>query len=57
MHEPDDVFATDLYYHAHCCKDYFNKYNADIEEILKSLEEEDSITAGDKSFKEQFLVL
>jgi hypothetical protein len=29
-----------------------NKYNADIEEILKSLEEEDSITAGDVSIKE-----
>ena len=52
MHEPEDVFAADLYYHSYCCKDYSNKYNAYIEEILKSLEEEDSITAGDVSFKE-----
>ena len=57
MHEPEDVFAADIYYHSYCCRDYFNKYNADIEEILKSLEEEDSITAGDESFKEQFLAL
>ncbi|CAB3989606.1 Hypothetical predicted protein [Paramuricea clavata] len=57
MYEPEDVFAADLYYHSYCYKDYFNKYNADIEEILKSLEEEDSITAGDESFKEQFLAL
>ncbi|CAB3981220.1 Hypothetical predicted protein [Paramuricea clavata] len=45
MHKPEDVFVADLYYHAHCCKDYFNKYNADIEEIFENLEEEDAITA------------
>lgn len=37
MNEPEDVFAADIYYHSYCCKVYFNKYNADIEEVLKTL--------------------
>ena len=57
MHKPEDIFVADIYYHRYCCGEYFNKYDADIEEILKGLEEEDSITAGDESFKEQFLAL
>ena len=57
MHKFEDIFAPDIYYHGYCCREYFNKYDSDIEEILKGLEDEDSITAGDASFKEQFLAL
>ena len=57
MCEVDDVFAADIRYYDHCCKDYFNKYNAKIEEILKNLEMEDSVTARDDSFKARFLAL
>ncbi len=57
MREPEDVFAADLYYHSYFCKDYFNKYNATIEEILKNLDAEDSVTASDESLKAQFLAL
>ena len=52
-----DVFAADIYYHGYCCRNYFNKYDCEIKEILKGLEEEDSVTAGDESFKQQFLAL
>jgi hypothetical protein len=55
--EVEDVFAADIRYHAHCCKGYFNRYQAKIEEILKNLEMEDSVTAGDASFKARFLAL
>jgi ribosomal protein S14 len=34
---PEDVFAADIYYHSYCCKEYFNKYNLKIVEIMKSL--------------------
>jgi hypothetical protein len=39
---PEDVFAADIYYHSYCCKEYFNKYNLKIVEIMKSLEAEES---------------
>ena len=55
--EVEDVFAADIRYHAHCCKGYFNRYQAKIEEILKNLDMEDSVTAGDASFKARFLAL
>ncbi len=57
MREPEDVFTADLYYQSYCCKDYFNKYNTTIEEILKNLDAEDSVTASDESLKAQFLAL
>ena len=57
MHGPEDVFAADIYYHSYCCRNYFNRYDGEVEEILKGLEEEDSVTAGDELFKEQFLAL
>ena len=44
-------------YHDHCCKGYFNKYHAKIEEIINNLEKEDSVTAGDDSFKARFLAI
>ena len=55
MHDIGDVFAADILYHDHCCKGYFNKYHAKIEEIMNNLEKEDSLTAGDDSFKARFL--
>ena len=54
---PDDVFAADIYYHSYCCKEYFNKYNLKIVEIMKSLEAEESVAAGDEIVKERFLAL
>ena len=57
MCELDDVFEADIRYHDQCCKVYFNKYHAKIEEILKNLEMEESVTAGDNSFKARFLAL
>ena len=55
--EVDDVFAADIQYHDPCRKEYFNKYNAKIEDILKNLEKEDSITAEENSLKARFLAL
>ena len=52
-----DVFAADILYHDYCCKGYFNKYHAKIEEIMKNLEMENSITAEDTSLKARFLAL
>ena len=52
-----DVFAADILYHDYCCKGYFNKYHAKIEEIMKNLEMENSITAEDTSLKATFLAL
>lgn len=57
MRDVDDVFAADILYHDHCCKGYFNKYNTKIDEIMKNLELEDSVTAGDDSFKAKCLAL
>ena len=57
MHNAEDVFAADIQYHAYCCKSYFNRYNAKIEEILDNLVLEESIIAGDDSFKARFLAL
>ena len=57
MCDVEDVYAADIRYHDHCCKGYFNKYQAKIDEILKNLEMEDSVTAGDYSFKARFLAL
>ena len=57
MHEVNDVFAADILYHDHCCKSYFYKYNAKIDEILKNLKLEDSVTIGDDSLKARFLAL
>jgi hypothetical protein len=57
MQEIDDVFAADIRYHDYCCKDYFNKYNAKIDEILRNREKEDYLTAEDESFKAKFLSL
>ena len=57
MQEINDVFAADIQYHVHCYREYFNKYNVKIEEILKNLEMEDYLTAGDDSFKAKFLAL
>jgi len=57
MCEVDDVFVADIRYHDCCCKGYFNKYHTKIEEILKNLELEDSVTAADESFKARFLAL
>ena len=54
---PEDVFAADIYYHSHCCKEYFNKYNLKIVEIMKSLEAEESVAAGNERLKERFLAL
>ena len=54
---PEDVFAADIYYHSYCCKEYFNKYNLKIVEIMKSLEGEESIAAGNEHLKERFLAL
>ena len=54
---PEDVFAADIYYHSYCCKEYFNKYNLKIVEIIKSLEAEESVAAGNERLKERFLVL
>ncbi len=51
MCDVGDVFAADILYHDHCRKGYFNKYQARIEEIMKNLEMEDSVTAADDSFK------
>ena len=52
-----DVFAADILYHDNCHKGYFNKYQARIEEIIKNLKMENSVTATDNSFKAQFLAL
>ena len=57
MRDVGDVFAADILYHDHCCKGYFNKYHAKIEEIMNNLEKEDSVTAGDDSFKARFISL
>ena len=57
MCDVEDFFAADIRYHDHCCKGYFYKYQAKIDEILKNLEMEDSATAGDDSFKTRFLAL
>ena len=54
MHEIGDVFVADILYHNHCCKGYFNKYYAKIEEIMNNLKKEDSLIAGDDSFKARF---
>lgn len=54
---PDDVFAADIYYHSYCCKEYFNKYNLKIAEIMKSLEAEEFAAAGNEHLKERFLAL
>ncbi len=55
MCDVGDVFAADILYHDHCRKGYFNKYQARIEEIMKNLEMEDSVTAADDSFKARLL--
>lgn len=52
-----DVFAADVQYHDHCFKGYFNKYHAEIDEIMKNLEEEDLVTAEDDSLKARFRAL
>ena len=57
MRDVGDVFAADILYDDHCCKSYFNKYHAKIEEIMNNLEKEDSVTAADDSFKARFLAL
>lgn len=57
MHEIGDVFAADILYHDHCCKGYFNKHYAKIEEIMNNLKKEDSLIAGDDSFKARFLAV
>lgn len=54
MCDVGSVFAADIRYHDYCCKAYFNKYHAKIEE---NIEMEDSVTAGDNSFKARFLAL
>ena len=54
---PEDVFAADIYYHSYCCKEYFNKYNLKIVEIMRSLEADESMAAGNKLLKERFLAL
>ena len=57
MRGPEDVFAADIYYHSYCCKEYFNKYNLKIVEIMKSLEAKESMAAGNKLLNESFLAL
>ena len=57
MEGPDDVFAADIFYHKYCCRDYFNKYDAKVEEILQHLEKEDTITAEDESLRTAFSTL
>ena len=57
MDGPDDVFAADIFYHRYCCRDYFNKYDAKVEEILQHLEKEDTITAKDESLRTAFSTL
>ena len=54
MCDVGDGLAADILYHNHC---YFNKYHARIEDIMKNLEMEDSVTAADDSFKARFLAL
>lgn len=53
----EDVLAAEFEYHTCCCKEYFNTYNAKIEEILRDVEEEHCVSAGDESLKTQFLSL
>ena len=48
------IYASRIYYHGYCCRD---KYDCEIEEILKGLKEEDSVTAGDEYLKQQSLAL
>ncbi|KAF3844347.1 hypothetical protein F7725_017651, partial [Dissostichus mawsoni] len=55
MCDVNDVFAADIRYHKHCCKEYFNKYHAKIEEILRNMEMEDSLIAEHGSLKARFL--
>lgn len=52
-----DVFAADVQYHNHCSKGYFNRYNAEIDEIMNNLNKEDSVAANDDSLKARFLAL
>ena len=53
----EDVLAAEFKYHTCCCKEYFNTYNAKIEKILRDVEEEHCVSAGDESLKTQFLSL
>ncbi|KAF3832800.1 hypothetical protein F7725_026465, partial [Dissostichus mawsoni] len=55
MCDVNDVFAADIRYHKHCCKEYFYKYHAKIEEILRNMEMEDSLIAEHGSLKARFL--
>ena len=55
MCDVGDVFAADMQHYDHCCKSYMNKYHAKIEEIMRSLEMEDSVSATNDSLKENFL--
>ena len=57
MCDPEDVFVADIYNHSYCCKEYFNKYNLKIAEIMKSLEAKESVAVGNKSLNERFLGL
>ena len=57
MDGPDDVFAADIFYHKYCCRDYFNRYDAKVEEILQHLDKEDTITAEDESLRTAFSTL
>ena len=52
-----DLFATDIHYHDFCSKNYMNKYHAKIEEIMRNLEMEDSVSATNDSLKENLLAL
>ena len=55
MCDVGNVFAADILYHDNCHKGYFNKYQARIEEIMKNLKMEDSVTTADDSFQARFL--
>ncbi len=48
---PEDVLAAEFQYHNCCCKEYFNTYNAKIEDILKNAEKEHCVSAEDESLK------
>ena len=57
MCDPEDVFVADIYNHSYCCKEYFNKYNLKIAEVMKSLEAKESLAVGNEYLKERFLGL
>ena len=57
MNDVNDVFAADILYHNYCCKAFFNIFQANIAEIMGSLEMEDSVAAKDDTFKARFLAL